>query len=358
MIAMAAAQDCYVTMDGDHTTARSNCNAAPRNDMNSPTSMQGDATHVVAGARCCSSNLNLGEASSCTTNCEVFDFYEARDLCLAMGPTWDLCTTDELAQGRGVGSGCKYDSMHVWTATECTPPPTVCSENADFYQDPALNHVLVMEGESLVSDTTNFRWEVNTDWPGYTGNAYVYYNGQSNSIVPKYRLVKGVQIARAGLHRFLCRGYVDSDDFTVKNDFWLRFKGPTVAALFGTRDLADQSASARKHAWENHLEPDGTNTYPYVSGGDDRNDGFLKIYNPNQDTRVWNWLSKTSDFDARDVYLEVTAPGKITMQIASRSKYAIDRCVIYPVEDTLNSSELYDLQTYATDLTLPETACP
>lgn len=367
---VGVATACYVTMDADPTIVRGRCPGVPRNDLTTvPTYMNTQESLVVAGARCCSQGA---AASVCTNWCDVYNFTDARDLCLALGPGWDLCSVADIEAGMGVGTGCKYDSMHVWTSTECTAPPTptptpapsatpaptgVCLDGVDYHEDAEHNNILVMELEKLILPNTNWRWEQNQDFAGYSGASYAFYNGNVNSVTPKYRMKAYIQLNTAGLHRFMCRGYVDSDDFTVRNDFWLRFKGDNVQALFGARDLQDQSYKARKHACGNGLEPDGSDTLPYVSGCDWRNDGFIKVYNPNQDTRTWNWKSKTSDFDARDVYLQVSQPGKVTMQIAARSKFAIDRCVMYPVDDNMTFEELEVIQIEASNLTLAETIC-
>lgn len=364
MMVGAFAQQCYTTVDGSPSKhVPTKCTNAPRNDVNAPTSLQGYANTQVAGTRCCSTNSNAGPknnggTSICNSNCERRTWAQARAACQALGNNWDLCQPWELInQDKGKGTGCNYDAMHVWTKQPC---PFTCDPTADFFQDPS-DGLLVVEVESLQNSETNYRWEERTEWTNPeppTGGSYMYYAGQPNTIIPRYRLIAGIELTTAGLHRFMCRGYVDDDDSTADNDFWIRFKGGNVVSLFSTRNLNQAgNAGIRKYACDNQQGPGGSDLTPYSNGCDVRNDGFMKVYNSMPQTRNWNWRSKNSDFDARDVYVEVSAPGKITMQIASRSNYAIDRCVMYPVTASMTDAELNAAQNYATNLNRPETRC-
>ena len=86
---------------------------------------RGESFCCISGTRggsSCSTGLTRGETNP--AGCTTQDFATAHSTCDG-GTNLRLCTMEELRDGSpAAGTGCGYDSMYVWTSTECTPTST------------------------------------------------------------------------------------------------------------------------------------------------------------------------------------------------------------------------------------------
>lgn len=379
-----AAQECYMTADGAIGVTGETCKSrgAPRNDIDSDSVMEGSADEQVAGVRCCSGNDG---ASNCGGNkCLVTTWHDAQALCHDLGGDWDLCTVDQILANQTIRTGCQYDTMHVWTKTPCpsapmpkptpapTPKPTptsdfTCSDSAMFYQSPEDN-VLRLEFEEILTDDDGTNWKIYEDanYPGYTGT-FGRWIGSFKDPTPGGKRNVNLHMTKAGLHRFICRGFVNDTDSSVRNDFWIQFRSGgdnlenpgTVTDFFSARDLVSTADDARKYAEGNGLGPNGEDKTPYSGGSNPENDGYMKAYQDNKQKRtfVWKWRTKNSDADARDIFVEIGTPGVIQARFAARSQYSIDKCALYYVEEEDDEDMRLARQSIATNDAVPQTLC-
>ncbi|KAJ8602815.1 hypothetical protein CTAYLR_002589 [Chrysophaeum taylorii] len=102
----------------------SKCPNAAFSDVADPNLLYVQPTRAVAGVRCCD---GVAGASECQFSCEEVTFAEAEARCAAKeGGNWRLCTVDELLVDEvGIGTGCLYDFMHVWTSES-----TACAQTS------------------------------------------------------------------------------------------------------------------------------------------------------------------------------------------------------------------------------------
>ncbi|KAJ8600271.1 hypothetical protein CTAYLR_000635 [Chrysophaeum taylorii] len=115
--------DCVAIVDGSRSNDRADesCAHAPLPDTDPPI-LYVHRELDVAGVRCCDDH---GWAESvCESRCEAVNFTVAEARCSDLG-AW-LCSLDNIWDGSGIGTGCGYDFMHVWTSTlgSCPEPPT------------------------------------------------------------------------------------------------------------------------------------------------------------------------------------------------------------------------------------------
>ena len=72
----------------------------------------------AAGCRCC----GVKPTSICDHDCQTHTFEECERKCVERGSR--LCSASEVLAGIVEGTGCWYDTMHVWTSTTCTARPS------------------------------------------------------------------------------------------------------------------------------------------------------------------------------------------------------------------------------------------
>lgn len=129
---------CHFIVDGHPTQTNPNKCSEARTVYDETTGYKvAKRNEAVAGVRCCSldddpydatdfsaaddtvvRNGFASNVSPCTEICEQVTFYEATARCEAEGRR--LCTVDELEleSAKTRGTGCDYDHMAMWTATE------------------------------------------------------------------------------------------------------------------------------------------------------------------------------------------------------------------------------------------------
>ena len=184
-----------------------------------------------------------------------------------------------------------------------------CS-GADFEEQ---NGIAVIEAESL--NRLSSGWNRESGASGFTGNGFLAWRGSDSFNTPGNGTIQlKVRINSPGRYRFIWRnriGIVASSNATTEhNDSWLRIPD---ASLF----LAQRGSSI--------IYPRGSGRTPNPEGAS--SNGWFKIYT---NTIAWNWNTKTSDFDAHDVYAQFNSPGIYTIQISGRSKgHFIDRIVLF-----------------------------
>ncbi|KAJ8612429.1 hypothetical protein CTAYLR_006581 [Chrysophaeum taylorii] len=106
-------RSCATIVDGYAANERENiCPNTPFSDVMDPDVLHVASDTKVAGVRCCDDAG--GGKSMCETGCEVTDLLTANARCEAEGMR--LCTTAELLSGQAAGTGCNYDSVHVWSS--------------------------------------------------------------------------------------------------------------------------------------------------------------------------------------------------------------------------------------------------
>jgi hypothetical protein len=199
---------------------------------------------------------------------------------------------------------------------------TTC--NADYEE---VGGMVIMEAENLQVAGTN--WKVQTNVAGFTGNAYINWTGSNSFGNPGNGLITTkINIKTPGKYRFQWRSKVGlGTNSTEHNDSWLRF--PDAAAFYG------QKGNGSK------VYPRGTGLSPNPNGSS--KDGWFKIYLSGSTN--WTWVSKTSDNDGHDIYVEFDSPGVYTMEVSGRSQsHFIDRIALYRAGN-------------GTDITNPETPC-
>ncbi len=199
---------------------------------------------------------------------------------------------------------------------------TTC--NADYEE---VGGMVIMEAENLQVAGTN--WKVQTNVAGFTGNAYINWTGSNSFGNPGNGLITTkINIKTPGKYRFQWRSKVGlGTNSTEHNDSWLRF--PDASVFYGEKGNGSK------------VYPRGTGLSPNPKGSS--KDGWFKIYLSGSTN--WTWVSKTSDNDGHDIYVEFDSPGVYTMEISGRSQsHFIDRVALYRAGN-------------GTNLSNPETPC-
>ena len=77
-----------------------------------------DIARATAGIRCCTNGGGrLGDAHCPSGECQPHSLTDAETHCSNLGGR--LCSQSEVLAGVVYGTGCSYDTMHIWTDTEC-----------------------------------------------------------------------------------------------------------------------------------------------------------------------------------------------------------------------------------------------
>lgn len=182
--------------------------------------------------------------------------------------------------------------------------------------------VVIIEVESAI---TYGDWVLDTTKVGYTGQGYLrftgsdYFNTPGNSLL-KYEIV----IEKTGKYRFQWHSLIAvGQSNTEHNDSWLRFKD--ASDFYGEKN--------GQKVW-----PKGVGKTPNPEGSSA--DGWMKIYQNNLNN--WTWVTRTSDRDPHEIFVEFDSVGVYTLEISGRSNgHAINRLALYHSE--ANSAQALNL---------------
>ncbi|KAJ8605632.1 hypothetical protein CTAYLR_000112 [Chrysophaeum taylorii] len=111
-----ACPTCGVLVDGAVTSGGPGvCPNAPFDDDADPDVLYADTNLEIAGVRCCDDNGFF--FSYCDGDCDLETFASAKAKCEANGKR--LCAESELLTDGARGTGCQFDSVHVWASGSC-----------------------------------------------------------------------------------------------------------------------------------------------------------------------------------------------------------------------------------------------
>lgn len=198
--------------------------------------------------------------------------------------------------------------------------------NADYEEQGGL---VVIEAENI--DVSGTNWGIKTAKSGFTGSAYLSWDGGNSFGTPGNGLISAtIKINSPGRYRFQWRNRVGlGTNATEHNDSWLRF--PDADDFYGEK------------AGGGRVYPKGSGKTPVPNGAGA--DGWFKVYLSN--TTDWTWGSNTSDNDSHPIYVEFDNAGTYTMQISGRSKdHLIDRIAIF--KSDVNGTALANNETPCT----------
>jgi len=199
-------------------------------------------------------------------------------------------------------------------------PARVLAQSPPIFQE--SGGVVIIEIESA----QNFGlWELQQDELGYTGEGYLHYKGPNHYNAPGNSLLKfEIKIEKTGKYRFQWHSLIAiGESNTEHNDSWLRFQD--ASDFYGEKD-------------GQKVFPKGVGKTPNPNGSSF--DGWLKIYQNNQNN--WTWVTRTSDHDPHEIYVEFDTIGIYTIEISGRSNgHAINRIALY--HNDVSSSYALDL---------------
>lgn len=200
-------------------------------------------------------------------------------------------------------------------------PVVTSAQSLPRYQE--SEGIVIVEIESA----PNYgQWALETSLTGYTGEGYLHYKGENFYSNPGNSLLNfEIAIEKPGRYRFQWHSKIAiGDSNTEHNDSWLRFKD--ASDFYGEKD-------------GQRVYPKGTGKTPNPNGSS--KDGWLKIYQNNQSN--WTWVTRTSDHDPHEIYVEFDTAGVYNLEISGRSNgHAINRIALY--HDEASSAEALDLE--------------
>lgn len=255
-------------------------------------------------------------------------------------------------------------------ATRCgatlapTPSPVMsfhCStsyvQTPDYLEaDLGLPHnskAVVIEGEDLSFSPTS-GWAMMTDHAGYVGSGFIEWAGNQPyfQVCDCKKISFWVEFVEAGRKRVQFRGWIGGQHVADNNDVFFRVLNVDL--------YAQRQGSSKKWPRDNERCTNATtgaaiDCVPYVNG--ESGMSYLKVYTQGN-IAEWEWKTKASDNDARDVFLDIAAPGVYRVQLGARSRYyGIDRIVINGQDESLSTTETVEVQGAARDISLPSTRC-
>lgn len=226
-----------------------------------------------------------------------------------------------------------------------TPSPTTPLLNCSLtqtYSDPVYVEVA---GVGAIIDAVDLPvalgWQKLTDIPGSLGGGYIEWQGNT----PYYGVCNckkvsfRVKVDTPGRKRIRIHGYLGPDH--ENNDVFLRVSGGnyygqranTVKWPQGNMKCTDDATGA------------AVDCLPYVDGQSGLN--YLKVYIQGKNNK-WNWKTKTSDGDARDIFVDFDQPGVYRFQFSARSQYfPIDRIVVFDQPLGLSTNQVLARQNAA-----------
>ncbi|MEH6770807.1 putative Ig domain-containing protein [Maribacter arcticus] len=228
--------------------------------------------------------------------------------------------TDETYSATGLPSGLTIDANTGLIAGTVSNG----GSGTGAYQE--NNGLVVIEMESL---TYGSNWSEQTSASGFTGDSYLFNSVDSFGSPGNGTITTQVEITTPGLYRFQWYNKIGiiaaTDPTTEHNDAWLRFND--ADDFYGAIDDAGTTGI---------VYPVGVGKTPIVQGAS--SGGWLKVYT---NTIAWNWNTKTSDNDARKVFVQFDNPGIYTMEVSSRSDgHLIDRATLHKVDQNYTPTQL------------------
>ncbi len=212
----------------------------------------------------------------------------------------------------------------AWILVACLFPTAILAQSPLRYQESA--GIVIMEIESAEN---NGSWELETSEVGHTGDGYLHYRGENFYNTPGNSLLTfEIAIEKTGKYRFQWHSRIAlGESNTEHNDSWLRFKD--ASDFYGEKN-------------GQRVYPKGVGKTPNPNGTSV--DGWLKIYQNNLNN--WTWVTRTSDHDPHEIFVEFDTVGIYTIEISGRSNgHAINRLALF--HSDANTS-------FALDLTQPE----
>jgi hypothetical protein len=178
---------------------------------------------------------------------------------------------------------------------------------------------------------------INARWTRGTDGAITFYQAVQNQFSNPLNsgiIRYNIRVNRTGIYRFEWHNRINfGNDNTEHNDAWLRFPNNSDVVFFGHRgvnlsaaQLANNLASETNIVYPKGSGLEGPNTTPDGAGAS----GFFKVYMSTLGR--WVWTTRTSDFNAHEVFVFFRNPGVYTMEIGARSQgHAIDKIAMYHV---------------------------
>lgn len=218
---------------------------------------------------------------------------------------------------------------------------------------PHNSKVVVIEAEDLSFSPTS-GWVMNTDHAGYVGSGFIEWAGNQPyfQVCDCKKISFWVEFVEAGRKRIQIRGWIGGQHVADNNDVFLRVLN---VDLFAQRQGSNKKWPRDNERCTNSTTGAAIDCTPYVNGESGMN--YLKVYTQGN-IGEWEWKTKASDNDARDVYIDVATPGVYRVQLGARSRYyGIDRIVINGQPESLSVTETVEVQAGARDVSLPSTRC-
>lgn len=202
----------------------------------------------------------------------------------------------------------------------CLIPLAISAQSPPRYQE--VEGIVVIEIESA----DNYGdWELETSLTGHTGDGYLHYKGVNFYSNPGHSLLNfEIAIEKPGRYRFQWHSKIAiGESNTEHNDSWLRFKD--ASDFYGEKN-------------GQRVYPKGVGKTPNPNGTS--KDGWLKIYQNNQNN--WTWITRTSDHDPHEIFVEFDTTGIYKLEISGRSNgHAINRLALF--HDEANAAQALDL---------------
>ncbi|NND34034.1 MAG: hypothetical protein HKN76_15705 [Saprospiraceae bacterium] len=199
-------------------------------------------------------------------------------------------------------------------------PVVILAQTSPRFQE--SGGIMVIEIESAANYDA---WELDTGKSGYTGEGYLQYKGPNFYNNPGNSLLSfEIAIEKTGKYRFQWHSLIAvGQSNTEHNDSWLRFNN--ASDFYGEKN-------------EQRVYPKGVGKMPNPNGTSTK--GWLKIYQNNQNG--WTWVTRTSDHDPHEIFVEFDSIGIYTLEISGRSSgHAINRLALFHSE--VEASQALDL---------------
>lgn len=190
----------------------------------------------------------------------------------------------------------------------CLFPMAVLAQSPPRYQE--AEGIVVIEIESAANYGA---WELETSVAGHTGDGYLHYKGENFYSDPGNSLLNfEIAIEKTGRYRFQWHSRIAvGESNTEHNDSWLRCKDAND--FYGEKD-------------GQRVYPKGVGKTPNPNGTS--KDGWLKVYQNHLNN--WTWITRTSDHDPHEIFVEFDTVGIYSIEISGRSNgHAINRLALF-----------------------------
>ncbi|QLG45186.1 hypothetical protein [Costertonia aggregata] len=193
------------------------------------------------------------------------------------------------------------------------------TDNETSSCDNATNYVFI-EKDGLVKvefENAEFSgdWKLKKDGNSFSGEGYMVWEGSQYLNAPGNSIASyTIKIQNPGTYRFLWSSAIkNGNNGTEHNDTWLRFND--AADFYGLKGT------------DSYVYPKDTGKTPNPNGSS--KEGWFKVYRSGNNLD-FIWMSRTSDNDAHDIYVEFDTAGAYVMEISPRSSnHGIDQFVLF-----------------------------